>query len=190
MYTRLLRRVLHALFQVNTQEGDSRMMFRNWMIGACVAVAAMAISGEAEAQGVIVGHSDVFFIVDNHSTRPIVVTLRSPKEEMREVKRPDWRPEFERLEQAVAPRSKASFVHQAVEPTEKMASRAHYLEVRDAKTKAVLYKRVVSMSKPFQPALDSKSPVEAAGYHVAIRKNLTVDITTCRGNNVPIGCVD
>jgi len=27
------------------------MMFRNWMIGACVAVAAMAISGEAEAQG-------------------------------------------------------------------------------------------------------------------------------------------
>jgi hypothetical protein len=166
------------------------MMFRNWMIGACVAVAAMAISGEAEAQGVIVGHSDVFFIVDNHSTRPIVVTLRSPKEEMREVKRPDWRPEFERLEQAVAPRSKASFVHQAVEPTEKMASRAHYLEVRDAKTKAVLYKRVVSMSKPFQPASDSKSPVEAAGYHVAIRKNLTVDITTCRGNNVPIGCVD
>jgi uncharacterized protein (DUF1778 family) len=160
-------------------------MFRKWMIGACVAV-AMVSSALAEAQDVLVGHGDVFFIVDNHSTRPIVVTLRSPKEEMREAKRP----ELERLEQAVAPRSKASFVHQAVKPTEKMASRAHYLAVRDAKTNAVLYKRVVSMSKPFQPASDSKSPVEAAGYHVAIRKNLKVDITTCRGNNVPIGCVD
>ena len=51
------------------------MMFRTWMIGACVAVAAMAISGEAEAQGVGVTNykypSSVQ--VSNYSKKPVKV---------------------------------------------------------------------------------------------------------------------
>ena len=56
------------------------MMFRQWMIGACVAVAAMAISGEAEAQGTnhqgqinqgsLIMHS---VQVTNQSSKPVKV---------------------------------------------------------------------------------------------------------------------
>ena len=51
------------------------MMFRTWMIGACVAVAAMAISGEAEAQGTnhqgnLIMHS---VQVTNQSSKPVKV---------------------------------------------------------------------------------------------------------------------
>ena len=60
------------------------MMFRTWMIGACVAVAAMAISGEAEAQGTnhqgqinqgsLIMHSDQ---VTNQSSKPVKVKYGS-----------------------------------------------------------------------------------------------------------------
>ena len=45
------------------------MMFRKWMIGACVAVAAMAISGEAEA----VGWYPSSVQVSNYSKKPVKV---------------------------------------------------------------------------------------------------------------------
>ena len=45
------------------------MMFRKWMIGACVAVAAMAISGEAEA----VGWYPSSVQVTNYSSKPVKV---------------------------------------------------------------------------------------------------------------------
>jgi hypothetical protein len=51
------------------------MMFRKWMIGACVAVAAMSISGEAEAQGT--NHQGQFIMhgvqVQNYHARPVKV---------------------------------------------------------------------------------------------------------------------
>ena len=49
------------------------MMFRKWMIGACVAVAAMAISGEAEAQDVGVTNYKSSVQVTNYSMKPVKV---------------------------------------------------------------------------------------------------------------------
>lgn len=47
------------------------MMFRKWMIGACVAVAAMAIGGEAEAVETLICPSSVQ--VTNYSAKPVKV---------------------------------------------------------------------------------------------------------------------
>ena len=49
------------------------MMVPKWMIGACVAVAAMAISGEAEAQGVGVINYPCSVQVSNYSKKPVKV---------------------------------------------------------------------------------------------------------------------
>jgi hypothetical protein len=67
--------VTHAAFYwLKTQEGDFPMMFRKWMIGACVAVTAMAISGEAEAQ--VTSATPVWWkhfgvVIQNKSTRVV-----------------------------------------------------------------------------------------------------------------------
>ena len=63
------------------------MMFRKWMIGACVAVAAMAISGEAEAQGTnhqgnLIMHS---VQVTNLSMKPVKVKYGSGANQTEEV---------------------------------------------------------------------------------------------------------
>ncbi len=49
------------------------MMVPKWMIGACVAVAAMAISGEAEAQGVGVSNYKSSVQCANYHTKPVKV---------------------------------------------------------------------------------------------------------------------
>jgi len=49
------------------------MMFRKWMIGACVAVAAMAISGEAEANVCFNCPYPSSVQVTNYSMKPVKV---------------------------------------------------------------------------------------------------------------------
>ena len=53
------------------------MMVPKWMIGACVAVAAMAISGEAEAQNVGVTNYKSSVQVTNYSAKPVKVKYGS-----------------------------------------------------------------------------------------------------------------
>ena len=53
------------------------MMVPKWMIGACVAVAAMAISGEAEAQGVGVINYPCSVQVTNQSSKTVKVKYGS-----------------------------------------------------------------------------------------------------------------
>ena len=65
---------MQYFIRLNTQEGDFPMMFRKWMIGACVAIAAMAISGEAEAQvtsATGVWWSELGVVIQNKSTRVV-----------------------------------------------------------------------------------------------------------------------
>jgi len=63
--------VTHAAFYwLNTQEGDFPMMFRKWMIGTCIAVAAMAVSAAAHADEM--GYRFVGIVVKNESTRGVV----------------------------------------------------------------------------------------------------------------------
>jgi len=70
--------VTHAAFNwLNTQKGDFPMMFRKWMIGACFAVTAMAISGKAEAQvpsATRVWWSELGVVTQNKSTRVVSMT--------------------------------------------------------------------------------------------------------------------
>ena len=144
------------------------MMFRTWMIGACVAVAAMVGSAVAEAQDApLVGHSDVSFMVDNRSSRAVTVQLVFPLEEKAA---PAVEKQVAYPYVAVPAYAQASFVHEAVEPTEKMSSRAHRLEVRDAKTNRVLYGKVVSMSKPYKADSGFKAAAAAPGYSITVNR--------------------
>jgi hypothetical protein len=141
---------------MNTQEGDSQMMFRKWMIGACVAVAAMVGSAVATAQTAEkVGHKTVYVKVDNRSGRPVIGTVIVPEDEDA-AKTSGAEPGENAVkgveatvggQVAVAPHSEAWLVHDEVAPTPKQGSRAHRLRIMDAKTKRVLYDEVISMSK-------------------------------------------
>jgi len=161
---------------VDTYEGDFSMMFRKWMIGICVAVAAMVGSAVAEAQGErLVGHSDVSFMVDNRSSRAVTVQLVFPLEEKAA---PAVEKQVAYPYVAVPAYAQASFVHEAVEPTEKMSSRAHRLEVRDAKTNRVLYGKVVSMSKPYKADSGFKAAAAAPGYSIKVNRFQEVKVSS------------
>jgi len=101
--------VTHAAFNwLNTQEGDFPMMFRKWMIGACVAVAAMAISGEAEAQ--VTSATRVWWahfgvVIQNKSTRVVSMT---------EVCDPECSPVYMVTETVVPPMSKSEVCYMVV----------------------------------------------------------------------------
>ena len=132
------------------------MMVPKWMIGACVAVAAMAGSAVATAQTVKaekVGHRTVYVKVENRSGRSVIGTVVVPEDEAAKTSGAGAGESAAKAagaaaeEVAVAPHSEAWLVHEAVEPTEKQGSRAHRLRIMDAKTKRVLYDEVISMSK-------------------------------------------
>jgi hypothetical protein len=133
------------------------MMVPKWMIGACVAVAAMAGSAVATAQTADkVGHRTVYVKVENRSGRSVIGTAVVPEDEAAKTSgagagesaaKGAGGAEAAAEEVAVAPYSEAWLVHEAVEPTEKQGSRAHRLRIMDAKTKRVLYDEVISMSK-------------------------------------------
>jgi hypothetical protein len=133
------------------------MMFRKWMIGACVAVAAMVGSAVAMAETAgKVGHRAVYVKIENRSGRPVIGKLIVPEDEAAKTSGalPGENaaktsgadaPVDEQV--AVAPQSEAWLVHDEVAPTPKQGSRAHRLRIMDAKTKRVLYDEVISMSK-------------------------------------------
>ena len=131
------------------------MMFRKWMIGACVAVAAMVGSAVATAQTAEnVGHQTVYVKVENRSGRPVIGKLIVPKDEAAKTSgalpgenaaKTSGATADEQV--AVAPKSEAWLVHDEVAPTPKQGSRAHRLRIVDADTKRVLYDEVISMSK-------------------------------------------
>ena len=132
------------------------MMVRKWMIGACVAVAAMAGSAVATAETVEaekVGHLKVYVKLENRSGRSVIGRVVVPKDEAAKTSGAGAGESAAKAagaaaeEVAVAPHSEAWLVHEAVEPTEKQGSRAHRLRIMDAKTKRVLYDDVISMSK-------------------------------------------
>jgi len=131
------------------------MMVPKWMIGACVAVAAMAGSAVATAQTAEkVGHRTVYLKVENRSGRAVIGTVVVPEDEAATTSGAGAGESAAKAagaaaaeEVAVAPHSEAWLVHEAVEPTEKQGSRAHRLRIMDAKTKRVLYDEVISMSK-------------------------------------------
>jgi hypothetical protein len=130
------------------------MMVPKWMIGACVAVAAMAGSAVATAQTAEkVGHRTVYVKVENRSGRSVIGTAVVPEDEAAKTSGAGAGESAAKAagaaaeEVAVAPHSEAWLVHEAVEPTEKQGSRAHRLRIMDAKTKRVLYDEVISMSK-------------------------------------------
>ena len=131
------------------------MMVRKWMIGACVAVAAMAGSAVATAQTAEkVDHRTVYVKVENRSGRSVIGTVVVPEDEAAKTSGAGAGESAAKAagaaaaeEVAVAPHSEAWLVHEAVEPTEKQGSRAHRLRIMDAKTKRVLYDEVISMSK-------------------------------------------
>ena len=132
------------------------MMFRKWMIGACVAVAAMVGSAVATAQTAEkVGHRTVYVKVENRSDRAVFAALIVPEDE-NAAKTSGAEPGENAVkgsqatadeQVAVAPYSEAWCVHPEVAPTLKQGSRAHRLRIMDAKTKRVLYDEVISMSK-------------------------------------------
>jgi len=132
------------------------MMVPKWMIGTCVAVAAMAGSAVATAQTVKaekVGHLKVYVKLENRSGRSVIGRLVVPKDEAAKTSGAGAGESAAKAagaaaeEVAVAPHSEAWLVHEAVESTEKQGSRAHRLRIMDAKTKRVLYDEVISMSK-------------------------------------------
>jgi hypothetical protein len=132
------------------------MMVRKWMIGACVAVAAMVGSAVATAQTAEkVGHQTVYVKVENRSGRAVIGTLIVPEDEDAAKtsgaapgeNAAKGRNRFAEEQVAVAPMSEAWLVHSEVEPTPKQGSRAHRLRIKDAKTNRVLYDEVISMSK-------------------------------------------
>jgi hypothetical protein len=58
------------------------MMFRKWMIGACVAVAAMVGSAVATAQTAEkVGHQTVYVKFENRTGRSVIGTVIVPEDE-------------------------------------------------------------------------------------------------------------
>jgi len=123
------------------------MMFRKWMLGACVAVAAVMGGAAAEAQLVKTsGHGTVPIEIRNRSPRSYKVRLYVPEDEIKgaAVKRKTSK-HFEQV--VVAPYSQTQLTHDAVSETPKNGSRKHILEVKDAKTNQVLLRKGLSMSK-------------------------------------------
>ena len=148
------------------------MMFRQWMIGTCVAVAAMVGGAAAEAQTETTGprgHVAVPITIRNHGPVPMAAQVAVPEDEAAPADE-----EEEETQTTVAPYSSGALYHGAVPPTPKTGTRKHTLRIRNAKTGKVVFTQVLSMSKLQKLASASKSP-QIWGYKVDIRRNGTVE---------------
>jgi len=156
------------------------MMFRKWMIGACVAVAAMVGGAAAEAQTEtegLYGHRAHSITIINHGAVPMTTEYFVPEDEVAleafyrragdEVK--------EVIQTTVAPYSSGALYHSAVAPTPKTGTRQHILKIRSAKTGKVVFTQVLSMSK--LQKLATTSQAGEVGYQVDIRRNGKVQVT-------------
>jgi len=165
---------------VDTYEGDFSMMFRKWMIGACVAVAAMVGGAAAEAQTVAegpYGHVAHSIKIINYGAVPMTAQVYVPEDEAA--------PEaFDRragdgvkevIQTTVAPYSSGALYHGAVAPTPKTGTRQHILKIRNAKTGKVVFTQVLSMSK--LQKLVTTSQAGEVGYQVDIGRNGKVRVT-------------
>jgi hypothetical protein len=163
---------------VDTYEGDFSMMFRKWMIGACVAVAAMVGGAAAEAQTEEAGpygHVAHSIKIINYGAVPMTTEYYVPEDEAPtdafragdEVK--------EVIQTTVAPYSSGALYHAAVPPTPKTGTRKHTLRIRNAKTGKVVFTQVLSMSK--LQKLASASQAGEVGYQVDIGRNGKVRVT-------------
>jgi hypothetical protein len=158
---------------VDTHEGDFSMMFRQWMIGTCVAVAAMVGGAVAEAQTETTGPRGHFafpITIRNHGPVPMAAQVAVPEDEAAPADE-----EEEETQTTVAPYSTGMLYHGEVAATPKTGTRKHTLKLRNQKTGKVVFKQVLSMSKLQKLASASKSP-QTWGYKVDIRRNGTVEI--------------
>ena len=139
------------------------MMFRKWMIGACIAVAVGGAAAEAQSVEMS-GHGAVPIDIRNHGPRSYKVRLYVPEDEVAGAAvKSKTSKHFEQV--VVAPYSQARLTHESVSETPKHGTRKHILEVKDAKTGRVLYRKVLSMSKPAKKLV-------AGGYAVLIREDV------------------
>jgi len=162
---------------VDTYKGDFSMMFRKWMIGACVAVAAMVGGAAAEAQTVAegpYGHVAHSITIINHGAVPMTTDYYVPEDEVVLYRRAgDGVKEV--IQTTVAPYSSGALYHAAVAPTPKTGTRQHILKIRSAKTGKVVFTQVLSMSK--LQKLATTSQAGEVGYQVDIRRNGKVQVT-------------
>jgi len=163
---------------VDTYEGDFSMMFRKWMIGACVAVAAMVGGAAAEAQTEtegLYGHRAHSITIINHGAVPMTTEYYPPEDEApAEVLRSGDEVK-EVIQTTVAPYSSGALYHGAVAPTPKTGTRQHILKIRSARTGNVVFTQVLSMSK--LQKLATTSQAGEVGYQVDIRRNGKVQVT-------------
>jgi len=154
------------------------MMFRKWMIGACVAVAAMvggaAAEAQTEAEGPY-GHRAYSITIINYGAVPMTAQVYVPEDEApAEVLRSGDEVK-EVIQTTVAPYSSGALFHSAVAPTPKTGTRQHILKIRIAKTGKVVFTQVLSMSK--LQKLATTSQAGEVGYQVDIRRNGKVQVT-------------
>ena len=158
---------------VDTYGGDFSMTFRKWMIGTCVAVAAMVGGAAAEAQTEAEGPRGHFafpITIRNRGPQPMEVEVAVPEDEAAPAD------ETEEVTKAtVAPFSTGMLYHGDVAATPKTGTRKHTLKIRNAKTGRVVFKQVLSMSK--LQKLASASQASKVGYQVDIRRNGKVQVT-------------
>jgi hypothetical protein len=159
---------------VDTYEGDFSMMFRKWMIGACVAVAAMVGGAAAEAQTEVAGPRGHFafpITIKNRGAVPMVAEVAVPQDEAAPADE-----EEEVTQTTVAPYSSGMLYHGDVAATPQTGTRKHTLKLRNAKTGKVVFKKVLSMSKLQKLATASEAGA-VWGYEVVISKNRQVKVT-------------
>ncbi|MEI7865935.1 MAG: hypothetical protein WCI38_11235 [Chthoniobacterales bacterium] len=165
---------------VDTYKGDFSMMFRKWMIGACVAVAAMVGGAAAEAQTEtegLYGHRAHSIKIINHGAVPMTAQVDVPEDEaaLEASYRRAGDGVKEVIQTTVAPYSSGALYHSAVAPTPKTGTRQHILKIRNAKTGKVVFTQVLSMSK--LQKLATTSQAGEVGYQVDIRRNGKVQVT-------------
>jgi|GEM_PF-2978552 len=149
------------------------MMFRKWMIGTCVAVAAMVGGAAAEAQTAAegpYGHVRYSITIINHGAVPMTAQVYVPEDEAAPADE-----EEEVTQTTVAPYSVGMLNHGDVEATPKNGTRKHTLKIRNAKTGRVVFKQVLSMSK--LQKLATTSQAGEVGYQVDIGRNGKVRVT-------------
>jgi len=156
------------------------MMFRKWMIGACVAVAAMVGGAAAEAQTEtegLYGHRAHSIKFINHGAVPMLAQVDVPEDEA--ALEASYRRAVdgvkEVIQTTVAPYSSGALHHSAVAPTPKTGTRQHILKISNAKTGKVVFTQVLSMSK--LQKLATTSQAGEVGYQVDIRRNGKVQVT-------------